>query len=630
MTEGAPKTLPPTISPQQPIEDHGVIGNMRSAALVSTHGTIDFFCYPRFDSPTVFAALLDPEKGGFFEVVPVMDDLRCKQLYLPDTNILVTRYLSENGVAELTDFMPVERPSGMPGQQEPAYAHQILRMIRVIKGSVRFRVRCAPRFNYARATHQVCQEEKAVCFHPESGSGESMSLHATVPLIIDGLDATADFTLSAGSSVCFAFGAIKPEETSPAQLLEPEAMQRCFELTTKYWRTWIKQSTYKGRWREMVNRSALVLKLLFSHEHGATVAAVTFGLPEQPGGVRNWDYRYTWLRDSSFTLYALVRLGFSSEVRAYTLWLRRLTDNLGTETPENGPLRVLYRVDHGFDLEETELDHLAGYLGSRPVRIGNSANAQLQLDIYGEIMDAVYLSNKYSDGMPKEGWRRVIRLMDWLRANWQRPDEGIWEVRGGRKHLLHSRLMSWVAFDRAIRLSEKRSLDGPLQEWLETRRAIDDDIYNNFWDEELQSYVQVQGEKTLDAALLLMPMLRYISPSDPRWLSTLKRIEEQLSEDSLVFRYLPGLDGVQGTEGSFTACSFWLIECLARSGELDKARLLFDKMLGYANHLGLYSEQLGSKGEHLGNTPQALTHLALISAATYLDRALDGTEEVWA
>ncbi len=622
--------MPQTTSSQQLIENHGVIGNMRSAALVSIHGTIDFFCYPRFDSPTVFAALLDSDKGGFFEVVPEMENLRCKQLYLPDTNILLTRFLSDEGVAELTDFMPVERPSGAPGQDEPAYAHQILRMVRVIKGTVRFHVRCAPRFDYARATHRVCHEEKSICFYPEAGPCGSMSLHATVPLTIDGLDAAADFTLSAGESACFAFGALKEEETSPAQLLEPEATERCFQLTTHYWRAWIKQSTYKGRWREMVNRSALVLKLLFSHEHGITVAAVTFGLPEQLGGARNWDYRYTWLRDSSFSLYALVRLGLSSEVRAYTLWLRKLTEDLDTETNENGPLRVLYRVDLGLDLEETELDHLAGYQGSRPVRIGNSANSQLQLDIYGEVMDAVYLSNKYSDGIPKEGWRRIIRLMDWLRANWKRPDEGIWEVRGGRKHLLHSRLMCWVAFDRVIRLADKRSLDAPLKEWLDTRREIDNDIYENFWDEELESYVQVQGEKNLDAALLLMPMLRYISPTDPRWLSTLRRIEEQLSEDSLVFRYASGTDGMEGTEGSFTACSFWLVECLARAGELDKARLLFDKMLGYANHLGLYSEQLGSSGEHLGNTPQALTHLALISAATYLDRALDGTKEIWA
>ena len=622
--------MPQPISSQQLIENHGVIGNMRSAALVSIEGTIDFFCYPRFDSPTVFAALLDPDKGGSFEVVPEMESMRCKQLYLPDTNILLTRYLSENGVAELTDFMPVERPSQAPGKDEPAYAHQILRMIRVIKGVVRFRVRCAPRFDYARSGHRVCQEEESICFHPDVASCGSMSLYATVPLTVDGLDATADFTLSAGEKACFAFGAVKQEERSPARLLEPEATERCFQLSTEYWRAWIKQSTYKGRWREIVHRSALVLKLLSSHEHGPTVAAVTFGLPEQAGGVRNWDYRYTWLRDSSFSLYALVRLGFSSEVRAYTLWLRKLTDDLDTETHENGPLRVLYRMDLGLDLEETELDHLAGYRGSRPVRIGNSANSQLQLDIYGEVMDAVYLSNKYSDGIPKEGWRRIIRLMDWLRANWKRPDEGIWEVRGGRKHLLHSRLMCWVAFDRVIRLADKRSLDAPLKEWFDTRREIDNDIYDNFWDEELQSYVQVQGEKTLDAALLLMPLLRYISPTDPRWLSTLRRIQEGLSEDSLVFRYAPGTDGLEGAEGSFTACSFWLVECLARAGELDKARLLFDKMLGYANHLGLYSEQLGSSGEHLGNTPQALTHLALISAATYLDRALDGTKEVWA
>ena len=380
-----------------------------------------------------------------------------------------------------------------------------------------------------------------------------------------------------------------------------------------------------------MQRSLITLKALTHYETGGIVAAPTTSLPEQLGGPRNWDYRYTWLRDSSFILYALVRLGFTGEVLAYTRWMRKLTEDLDTDTRrEEGPLRVLYRIDTGDDLEEIELDHLAGYKGSRPVRIGNNASGQLQLDIYGEIMDAVYLSNKYSAGIPKEGWRRVIRIMEWLRANWNRPDEGIWEVRGGRKHLLHSRLMCWVAFDRVIRLADKRSLDAPLREWYDTRREIDNDILDNFWDDELQSFVQARGEKSIDAALLLMPMLRYISPTDPRWLSTMRRIEETLTEDSLVFRYAVGTDGLEGDEGSFTACSFWLIECLARAGQVDKARLLFDKMLGYANHLGLYSEQLGSSGEHLGNTPQALTHLALISAASYLDRALDGIKETWA
>ncbi len=608
-----------------PIEDHGVIGNMRSAALVAMDGTIDFFCFPAFDSPSIFTALLDTEKGGSFSICPQMEGVRCKQMYLPDTNILLTRFLSGDGVAELTDYMPIEdttRPS--------AYANQIIRMVRVVKGSVRFQLRCAPRFDYARATHSVSREEDAICFCPDSeNSGKAVVLHGSVPLDIDGKDGVADFTLNNGETAVFAFGEVKPEESGAQELLDPKAIQTTFEETAHYWRTWVGKSAYKGRWRETVNRSALVLKLLFSQAHGSAVAAVTFGLPEEIGGSRNWDYRYTWLRDSSFSLYALVRLGFSGEVEAWTKWMRaRVMDGLSNDALD-GPLRVLYRTSGETDLEETSLDHLNGYKNSKPVRIGNGANEQLQLDIYGELMDALYLSAKYSEGLAKDGWRRVCKLMDWLAANWNRPDEGIWEVRGGRKHLLHSRLMSWVAFDRVIRLAGKRSLEAPLMQWYEIRRQINDDILDNFWDEELQSFVQVKGEKNVDASLLLMPMLRYVSPNDPRWQSTLERIERCLTEDSLVFRYPPGMDGVEGEEGSFTACSFWLIECLARGGQVDKARLLFDKMLGYANHLGLYSEQLGRSGEHLGNFPQALTHLALISAATYVDRSLDGTHDTW-
>lgn len=606
------------------IENHGVIGNMRSAALVALDGAIDFFCFPRFDSPTVFAALLDPEKGGEFRIDPDLRSTRCKQLYLPDTNILLTRYLSEDGVAELIDFMPVEQ-----GAATPAYAHQIIRMVRVIKGAVRFQVRCAPRFDYARASHRACKEGKAICFRPHCNDLPPLALFATVELETEGLDGIAEFVLQKGETASFAFGSIKPEENDRTEALDSNEIEERFRESHQYWRDWVANSTYKGRWREMVDRSALVLKLLFSQAHGSTIAAVTFGLPERIGGPRNWDYRYTWLRDCSFCLYALIRLGFSGEVKGYTQWLRaRLTDGLKSDT-EDGPLRVMYRTDGGDHLEETELTHLSGYRGSRPVRVGNRAAIQLQLDIYGEIMDAVYLSNKYSSGISKDGWRRVMRLIDWLGRNWNRPDEGIWEVRNGRKHLLHSRLMCWVAFDRAIRLCHKRSLDAPLTEWYEIRRKIDNDIIENFWDEELQSFVQAKGEKTVDAALLLMPMLRYISPTDPRWLGTLKRIENTLTEDSLVFRYIGGSDGIPGDEGSFTCCSFWLIECLARAGQVDKALLLFNKMLGYANHLGLYSEQLGSSGEHLGNFPQALTHLALISAATYLDRRLSGVKETW-
>jgi GH15 family glucan-1,4-alpha-glucosidase len=607
------------------IEDHGIIGNMRSAALIALDGTIDFFCFPSFDSPTVFASLLDPEKGGSFCIKPQMADMRYKQMYLPDTNILLTRYLAEEGVAEITDFMPI-----VDGPNPSAYAHQIIRTIRVIKGTVRFKMRCAPRLDYARGSHRAVLEEKAICFHSEVEQCSSMALHATVPLVIEGRDGVADFTLKRGEKASFCFGSLRQEEKEPHELLDPEQMEIHFQETARFWRDWMQKSAYRGRWREMVNRSALALKLLFSNEHGSMVAAATFGLPEKIGGTRNWDYRYTWVRDASFSLYALVRLGYKEEVRQYTHWIReRVMDGLGTSS-EDGPLRIMYRADGTDHLEEEELDHLAGYKNSKPVRIGNGAMRQLQLDIYGELMDALYLSNKYSEQISKDGWQRLIEIMDWLRLNWKRPDEGIWEVRGGRKHLLHSRLMCWVAFDRVIRLAEKRSLDAPIGLWYETRGKINEDILANFWSEKLNSFVQAQGEEGIDASMLLMPMLRYIGPTDPYWLGTLQRIEDHLTEDSLVFRYASGTDGIEGDEGSFSACSFWFIECLARAGKLDKARLLFDKMLGYANHVGLYAEQLGSNGEQLGNFPQALTHLALISAATYLDRMLDGAKDTWA
>ncbi len=608
---------------QSAIEDHGIIGNMRSAALVALDGTIDFFCFPRFDSPSVCAALLHGEAGGFFSITPELENVRHKQVYLPDTNILLTRYLSEDAILEVTDCMPVE-----DGREESAYANQILRRIRVYKGEIKIRVRCAPRFDYARRTHRAISQGSGICFHVEGEECPGMALHATVPLHADGSDAVAEFTLKQGESAAFAFGAVAKDETAAANLLDAERVEEALQDSTEYWRKWIGHSTYKGRWREQVQRSALVLKLLSSQKEGALLAAATFGLPEEAGGSRNWDYRYTWSRDASFSLYALVRLGLSSEVRNFGRWLRNRVVT-GFEGDGDGPLRVLYRIDGETELSEETLDHFVGYGGARPVRIGNGAQDQLQLDVYGEVMDAIYLANKYGPGMSKDGWRNVIRMMEWLRDNWERPDEGIWEVRSGRKHLLHSRLMCWVAFDRAIRLADKRSFDAPLHEWYETRRKIDEDIWQNFWSEEHQSFVYAKGEDAVDAALLLMPMLRYISPTDPRWLGTMDRIEKDLTLDNLVFRYR-GDDGLAGADGGFTPCSFWFVECLARAGQVEKAYLFLEKMLGHANHLGLYSEELCSNGDLLGNFPQALTHLALISAATYLDRALDGTKEAWA
>jgi GH15 family glucan-1,4-alpha-glucosidase len=452
-----------------------------------------------------------------------------------------------------------------------------------------------------------------------------MALYSTAVMTEQSQDVISEFSLQAGETATFVFGGVRAQGEPPEMEFVTERLRK----TTRFWKKWIAKSKYKGRWREMVNRSALMLKLLINREHGSLIAAPTFSLPENIGGVRNWDYRYTWLRDATFTLYALIRLGFIEETEAFIEWLKgRLSDDA-----ERGPLQVMYGIDGRKKLDELTLDPLSGYENSQPVRIGNAAYQQLQLDIYGEMMDAVYLANKYGNPISYAGWQEVQRILEWLEKNWRRPDEGIWEVRGGAREFLHSRMMCWVAFDRGLRLAQKRSLSGPLDRWQRTRDEIRNDIFTNFWSNKLQSFVQAKGTEDLDASALLMPMMRFISPVDPMWLSTMRAIESRLVEDTLVRRYeveRTHVDGLPGEEGSFTACSFWYVECLARAGDLEKAQLLFEKLLGYANHLGLFAEQLGSNGQHLGNFPQAFTHLALISAATYLDRALSGTgEAVW-
>ncbi|HEV2732604.1 MAG TPA: glycoside hydrolase family 15 protein [Terriglobales bacterium] len=600
-----------------PIENYGVIGNMQSVALVGMNGSIDFLCYPDFDSPTVFAALLDDEKGGRFAIWPQLSNMRVRQLYLPETNILLTRFLAEEGVAELTDYMPIEN-----GGEQP---NEIVRTVSVIRGTVQFQMCCQPRFNYAAGKHDAKLSDGCVTFFPDDSVCPPMSLYSTVAVQQQSNDAISAFTLKAGETATFILGSSRAEGQPP----EMDLIGQRFLNTAQFWKGWISQSNYKGRWREMVHRSALMLKLLISRTHGSLIAAPTFSLPESIGGVRNWDYRFTWLRDAAFTLYALIRLGFVDETEAFIEWLKgRLSDDA-----QRGPLQVMYGLDGRQKLDEISLDHLCGYENSRPVRIGNAAYEQLQLDIYGEMMDSMYLANKYGHAISYQGWQDTQRMLDWLGKNWQRPDEGIWEVRGGPREFLHSRMMCWVAFDRALRLALKRSLPGPLDVWQRTRDEIRNDIFANFWDDGLQAFVQAKGTKDLDASALLLPMMRFISPVDPMWLSTMRAIENRLIEDTLVRRYEVArshIDGLPGTEGSFTACSFWYVECLARAGELEKAQLLFEKLLGYANHLGLYSEELGGDGRHLGNFPQAFTHLALISAATYLDRALSGNKNaVW-
>jgi GH15 family glucan-1,4-alpha-glucosidase len=502
---------------------------------------------------------------------------------------------------------------------ELGHPHAVVRRVKTVRGVVRYRMVCAPRFDYARGLHRVEASEREALFVSLGNDARAFRLRSSVPLHASGPDAVADFTLRATESAWFVFEEAQPGRISPCAA--EHYVADAFKETVNYWRNWVARSQYRGRWREVVNRSAMTLKLLTSKEHGSIVAAPTFGLPEEIGGVRNWDYRYTWIRDSAFTLYALMRLGYTDEARAFMKWIEARC----YELEPDGALQIMYGIDGRHQLPEETLTGLEGYRRSSPVRIGNGAFAQKQLDIYGELMDSVYLYNKYGEPVSHDLWVQLTRLIEWVCRHWREPDEGIWEVRGGQQEFLYSRLMCWVAIDRGIRLALKRSFPAPLDRWLKVRDEIYNDILGTFWNSERRAFVQCRGSTCLDASALLMPLVRFMGPTDPRWLSTLRAIEEDLVGDSLVQRYQIGTswrDGLEGREGTFNMCSFWYVECLSRAGDPAQARLFFEKMLGYANHVGLYSEELGPRGEHLGNFPQAFTHLGLISAAYNLDQKL--------
>jgi GH15 family glucan-1,4-alpha-glucosidase len=596
------------------ISEHGLIGDLRTAALVGTDGRIDWFCAPRFDSPSVFGALLDAEQGGCWELRPVCAVAAQHQFYLPDSNILITRFLTEDGIVEVEDFMPVLRP------HDPDHRQRLVRRVLNIRGHVRMAMRCGPRFDYARAGHRTEQTTDGVRF---AGPGLSLALGATVPLERRDGAAEAEFDLEPGQRALFVlevFGRDADGATEPACPRATDS-DELFDATVLFWRDWLAGSQYTGRWREMVQRSALTLKLLTHEPTGAIIAAPTCGLPEQIGGSRNWDYRHVWIRDAAFSLYALLRLGFTGEAEDFIRWLTCRLDDPGDG--ELGPLRVMYTIDGDPAAGEQELPHLAGYRGSRPVRIGNDAGRQLQLDIYGELIDSVYLFNKYGDGISHDSWTSLGRLLDWLLEHWDQPDEGIWETRAGRQEHTFSRLMCWVAIERMVRMARQRGLPGDLERWTGVRDEIYRQIMERGWDDKHQAFSQRYDEYLPDASVLLMPLVKFCSPTDPRFAGTLAAIEDALVVDSLVFRYDPdGRDGLDGPEGTFSICSFWYVEALARTGQVDRARIALEKTFTYANHLGLYAEQIGLTGEQLGNFPQAFTHLALISSAINLDRAL--------
>lgn len=589
-----------------PIEDHGIIGDLHTVALVGVDGTIDWCCLPRFDSPAVFGSLLDARRGGSFTMT-VREVERTKQMYMPDSNVLLTRFLSEHSVAELYDFM-VPDSSACPSSG----TRRIVRQMRVLRGRATVDVHCRPAFDYGRVPHTVTVVPEAGALF-ESPAG-SLALCSSAPLYAEGGAAHTTVALEPGETLELAAqwgGTLR-------RIGGPEA-SRLLDSTLQYWDGWLRQSDYHGRYRETVERSALVLKLLVHQPTGALVAAPTTSLPEAIGGSRNWDYRYTWIRDAAFTLYALMRLGFTEEAAAFIDWLHQRC----VEVPPGAGLQVLYGIDGRAELPETVLDHLEGYRGARPVRIGNAAALQTQLDIHGELMDSVYLYNKHGEPISYELWEALTRQLEWLEKHWEEPDDGIWETRGGRQRFTYSALMTWVAFERALRIAQHRGMPAPVERWRDAAAEAYRYVQDRCYAPELGAYCQSADTPTLDASLLVMPLVKFAGPKDPRFLSTLRRIEEHLVSDSLVHRYpADGGDGLAGREGTFNLCSFWYVEALARAGRVGEARYVFEKMITHANHLGLYAEEIGPAGEARGNFPQAFTHLALISAATNLDRAI--------
>ncbi|MFE2426771.1 glycoside hydrolase family 15 protein [Streptomyces sp. NPDC059373] len=596
-----------------PIADHGLIGDLQTAALVSSQGVIDWFAAPRFDSPSIFAALLHHDGGGHFLLAPDGPEGSWKQLYYPDTAMVVTRFMSPEGVGEVLDFMPVQL--GLAATDR----HRLVRAVRAVRGTVRFVLECRPRFDYARATHELDMTPEAAVFR---APGTTAYLQGTIPLERDGQDVRGAITLNAGETAAVVFTVCAPDGEAPSP---PTTEHLTEELwgNVDFWQRWVRTSNYHGRWPDMVHRSAITLKLLTYAPTGAPVAAATMGLPEQVGGERNWDYRYTWVRDGSLSVRALLDLGFVEEATHFTHWLG---DRMRAHEGRDGePLQIMYRVDGDPRLTEEILEHFEGYRGSYPVRAGNAASDQLQLDIYGEALYALAEGRAIGEQAGYHGWKGLAGILDWLADSWDRPDEGIWETRGGRKDFTYSRVMCWTAFDRGLKLAAEFSRPADTARWTQARDAILEQVMERGWNEKEQAFVQHYGGDVLDASLLLAPRVGFLSPRGPGWLNTLDAMDRVLVSDSLVYRYDPDAspDGLRGSEGTFSLCTFLYVDALARAGRLRQARYTFEKMQTYANHIGLFAEEIGPSGEQLGNFPQAFTHLSLIMAATTLDEALD-------
>ncbi|KAK1757445.1 trehalase [Echria macrotheca] len=654
-----------------PIENYGLIGNMRTCALVGMDGSVDFMCWPEFDSPTVFCRLLDKDKGGYFSIQPAKH-LSCttKQQYLPSSNILQTRYIHEDGVIDLVDFFPRPKSAKVlfKGPKQSAYREMksvqeelkkwLVRRVECIRGRLQLEVEVFPAFEYARETHTTTiLQENHSCSH--SGASKVVTFHGSrVQLQLDvsidngdddgrfsppsvsfkkvkrpgmlGEGVVATIDVSEGQAVSFVLRNDLPNHITP--IITSAVLDNQQHDTQTYWYNWIANSKYKGRWREVVSRSLMILKLMTYEPTGAIIAAPTFSIPEDVGGVRNWDYRFSWVRDSSFTIYILLRLGFTEEADAY---MDFISERFIKSRAAAGGLPIMFTIRGETDIPEVELNHLDGYKGSRPVRIGNGAAYHQQFDIYGELMDAIYLYNKYGKPIHWDLWCSIREMLDYVLTIKNDPDMSIWEVRNNKQNFVYSKVMLWVAFDRGLRLSEKRNFPCPNRaNWLAARDGLYEEIMEKGYNKDMKCFVQSYENRTmLDSSILIAPLVFFIAPNDPRFLNTMDRImlppdKGGLTSTGLVYRYDTELseDGVGGREGAFSMCTFWLVEAMTRASVYEPAYLirainLFENMLSFSNHLMMFSEEISRSGEQLGNTPQAFSHLALISAAFNLDRA---------
>lgn len=580
------------------------MGDVNTVGLVSREGSLDWLCLPRLDSPSVFAALLDEDMGGRMWVGPA-GEFESSQSYRPDTNILQTQFVTPTGRATLTDFMPVEEVD----QEEYAF-QEFHRIQEVVSGTMSFQAEFSPRFDYARAPTRLERRPYGVM----ATSGESsLALSTGIPLTIDQGAAFGEWQARAGDQALFVLRYATPF----VRHVEAHQTARRLAETEAFWQRWVGRCSYGGPWKAAVRRSALALKLLTYGPTGALSAAATTSLPEAPGGPRNWDYRFSWVRDSAFAMRAFLGLGYTREARRYLRWLRRLLRGLASNI---GELKVGYGLEGETNLPEVELDHLRGYLRSRPVRIGNQAFEQFQLDIFGSVADAVYEAYGRPEGYPDEAWRTLRGLADFVKSNWRTPDHGIWEIRGPRRRYTHSALMCWVALDRAIRVADVRGHPEYEDAWRHARDDIRDAILSEGWSERRQAFVQTFGSDDLDASLLLIPLVGFLPARDPRVISTLAAIGRDLGQDPFIHRYRTP-DGLDGQEGAFLLCSFWMVQALAHAGETEQASARFEALHRLAGPLGLFSEQVDIASRRpLGNFPQALTHLALIQAALSLEK----------